>query len=68
VMASSNVLGGAITVFTNECGGCAWCYLAGVLLPGAGLLHPRQVANGLVRLSVGVGRDHSCILRLVAGN
>jgi hypothetical protein len=46
VMASSNVLGGAITVFTNECGGCAWCYLAGVLLPGAGLLHPRQVAIG----------------------
>jgi len=49
-------LGGAITVFTNECVCCvfsrvggmpgAYYYLTGVLLPGAGLLGRRQVVIG----------------------
>ena len=46
----------------------ACCYLAAAQLPGARLLRRHQVANGLVRLSVGAGRGHSCILRIVAGN
>ena len=68
VMASSSVWAGPSLYSRMGCVVRAYYYLAGAPQPGAGLLRPRQVANGLVRLPLRVGRGHSCILRPVAGD